>query len=345
MKSKAASFGVIGNNGPANLRDTLKVVLTHASHVSIAVAFVTQSGLTEILLPLRQVAARGSVRFLTGLYQRFTDPEALRTLLQVQGECGKRFSVRLSREPLFHRKMYLLEQKTQSMAIVGSSNLTKDGLQSGGELNLMVSASRNSPLVRELKHVFDIEWEHRAVTLSIVQIRKYGRTRPRHWKVPGYTRNELKDILGMEALHHGAGGDSQKPIKYWRDYVTGAVAKRTSKALSQYTNWDKRNYLYVAVGRVTSYKVGHRILMFDFADKKLCLVEVRDIAHTPVPTPDGRRFVAYRPVRGYDRRLTNTLWDLLKKERISRSGARNFMPVSEAKAKRLMRLIRHRSRA
>jgi HKD family nuclease len=84
------------------------------------------------------VAADGGVRLLTGLYQKFTEPQALRTLLRIQEETCGQLSVRLSLEPQFHRKMYLLTSRTRSTAILGSSNLTRDGLRSGGELNVMV---------------------------------------------------------------------------------------------------------------------------------------------------------------------------------------------------------------
>jgi HKD family nuclease len=128
---------IIENNGPDNLRDTLRFRLRRASNVSIAVAFVTRAGLDDIVQALRQVAANGSVRLLTGLYQKVTEPEALRTLLRIQEETRGRFSVRLSREPRFHRKLYLLYSRKNATAIIGSSNLTSEGLRSGGELNLI----------------------------------------------------------------------------------------------------------------------------------------------------------------------------------------------------------------
>jgi HKD family nuclease len=49
---------IIENNGPDNLRDTLKDCLGRFSEISIAVAFVTQSVLDEILQPLQQAASQ-----------------------------------------------------------------------------------------------------------------------------------------------------------------------------------------------------------------------------------------------------------------------------------------------
>src|ERR1700722_2408491 len=135
------NLDIIENSGPDNLRDTLKAHLRRASDVSIAVAFVTQAGLDEVVQSLRQVAEQGRVRLLTGLYQKTTEPEALRTLLRIQDETRDRFSVRLSREPQFHRKLYLLGSRTHSTVIIGSSNLTREGRRSGGELTLIAGLS------------------------------------------------------------------------------------------------------------------------------------------------------------------------------------------------------------
>jgi HKD family nuclease len=131
-------FDVIKNSGPDNLRDVLRAKCKRATDVAIGVAFVTQSGLDDILQSLRQVAVIGRVHILTGLYQKVTESRALKTLLRVQEETRGQFSVRLSTEPQFHRKVYMLRGRTNNAIIVGSSNLTRDGLRSGGELNLLV---------------------------------------------------------------------------------------------------------------------------------------------------------------------------------------------------------------
>jgi HKD family nuclease len=51
------------------------------------------------------------------------------------------------------------------VAIVGSSNLTREGLLSGGELDLVVHLPKGSRPGKELIQAFDDDWEHRAVPL------------------------------------------------------------------------------------------------------------------------------------------------------------------------------------
>ncbi len=83
MTSTTISFEIIENKGPDNLRDTLKARLLRASEVCIAAAFVTRSGIDTIIQALRQVAGKGRVRLITGLYQHVTEPQALETLLRM----------------------------------------------------------------------------------------------------------------------------------------------------------------------------------------------------------------------------------------------------------------------
>ncbi len=335
------SFDIIENNGPNNLRDILKAKLPQASEVCIAVAFVTQSGLDIIAQPLREVAAQGKVRLITGLYQRVTEPQALDTLLEIQNESRGRFSVRLSKEPQFHRKVYLLENRTQATAIVGSSNLTKEGLQSGGELNLLLSLPKNSPSFIELKGAFEKEWKHRAVPLSDDQIKRYIRTRFKSIKSSAYTKSQLKSILGTEPIHKKA---SSEPIRFWRDCITGFAAKRTEQIISETTNWDDKNYHWFSTGGNHPYQIQDCIFLFDQTNNHIRLVEVKDMTRTPIPTPDGRRFVAYKPLRKYDRRLSQNLWALLVQDGIKEKNSCQSVSLSQESADHLMNLVRKKRR-
>ena len=195
---------IIDNRGTNNLRNTLISQLVSVSDASIAVAFVTQAGLAEILQPLRQAATKGRVRLLTGLYHYFTQPEALETLLGVQRENPGRFSIRLSLEERFHQKFYLLNNRTRCSAIVGSSNLTGEGLTSGGERNLLVRLPTSSPPAKKMALAFDEDWEHRAVPLTKGRVVEYEQARPKTPPRESPTRGQLEKILGVPPLHEHA---------------------------------------------------------------------------------------------------------------------------------------------
>jgi HKD family nuclease len=330
----------IENNGPDNLRDTLKAQLARASHVCIAVAFVTQSGLADILQPLRQVAATGSVRLLTGLYQQVTEPQALKTLLGVQRETRGRFSVRLSREPHFHRKLYLISNQARCIMILGSSNLTREGLRSGGELNLFVPLLKDSSPLKRVMQCFEDDWEEdRSASLTSDQIEEYEKTRPVQLKWESYTKGKLAKILGVAPTHRQATSEDDQVTDHWRDCITGPVKPRTEQIISETTNWDDKNYWWFSSGGPSPYKIGDRIFFFDFDDHSVYLVKVKDKARMKVATPDGRHFVAYSRLR-LKRRFSKKLWGALKGEGIYRKNARDQRKVSPEKAERLKRLLR-----
>lgn len=154
-RKRPRQFEVIENAGPNSLLENLKRILKKADRADIAVAFISVSGLNDLLPSLQLIAAHGSVRILTGLYQSITDPQALRTLLRIQEQSRGHLSTHISKEPKFHRKMYLTQVGSQVRAIIGSSNLTKDGLSSGGELNIYFSSAASSASMQRLLSMFD----------------------------------------------------------------------------------------------------------------------------------------------------------------------------------------------
>ncbi len=328
---------VIENSGPDNLRDMLKAKLHRAVDVSIAVAFVTQSGLDELLQSLRQVAAGGTVRLVTGLYQKVTEPRALRTLLRVQEETRGAFSVRVSTEPQFHRKLYILRTKTHLLVFIGSSNLTREGLRSGGELNSLISLPKGSLTGKGFTSSFDNDWDHRAVPLVEEQIARYEKARPESRPHEHFPKGELTKILGAAPLHRQAQAEDIN-TDYWRDCITGLARKTTHQVISETTNWDEKKYWWYCPGPHT-YKIGDRLFLFDFYDKQVRFVEIKDIAHRKVPTPDGCHFVAYKPVDKSSRRFTKRMWAQFGDEGINKKNAQSRRKLDPAKAEQLKPLL------
>jgi HKD family nuclease len=248
---------LIENSGPDNLRKLLKAKLAHAAEVSIAVAFTTEAGLDEIIQPLRQVATKGSVRLLTGLYQKVTEPGALRKLLQVQKQTNGRFAVRLSKEPQFHRKFYVVRTSKQHHCFIGSSNLTAAGMKSGGELNALITLPKNSLPAKKNLQSFNDQWEHRALPLTIDQILAYEKARPEPPLRTNLLKSEFKKILGTAPTHDEAPKEIVE-VKFWRDYVLGQVKKRTTRIISETTNWDEKDYWWFCAAVVQPYTIGDR---------------------------------------------------------------------------------------
>ena len=73
---------------------------------------------------------------------------------------------------------------------------------------------------------------------------------------------------------------------------------------SKRTHWIPVNYEQLGADRV---------ILFDFTDKWVYVVEIKGTTTTPVRTPEGHYFAAYKRVSSIARRkLTKTRWKLFK---------------------------------
>jgi len=149
----------------------LKTELGAASGVDIAVAFVYTNGVAEIEEHLRDVLHRGGrVRILTGDYLDGTEPDALRRLLDLQGNIDTRvFETRLAGPAYdltgfassFHPKAYVFHRPNGAgVAFVGSSNLSRIALSQGIEWNYRIISSRDSSGFRDVVAGFEALFSH-----------------------------------------------------------------------------------------------------------------------------------------------------------------------------------------
>lgn len=120
-----------------------------------SVAFVTKSGvatLLNVLQELKQRKIRGKI--LVSQYQNFTQPEALKSLLQFDN-----IDLRIMVEGDFHAKGYLFKKENGYDLIIGSSNLTASALCANKEWNLKITATENSQIIADAIKEFQKEFE------------------------------------------------------------------------------------------------------------------------------------------------------------------------------------------
>jgi hypothetical protein len=232
--------------------------------------------------------------------------------------------------------VYLIEANKNATIFIGSSNLTVDGLESGGELNLMLSLPKGLHSVRRLKEVLHTRWEE-GKRLNSKQIDLYERFRPAV-STPTLRRSKLKAILGSGPPHKRADRENDQ-IPYWRDAIDDMGHAKTDSIVCLETDWDKKGYWWNSEPGPHPYKRGHQIFLFDI-DDRLKLVTVMDTAETSVATPDGKRFLAWKPVPGHSKRLTKKLWGELRSEGILKKNANRRQKVSLEKATRLKLLLK-----
>jgi superfamily II DNA or RNA helicase/HKD family nuclease/diadenosine tetraphosphate (Ap4A) HIT family hydrolase len=159
-----AQLLVTGEQRP--LLPELKRELETATDVDIAVAFVVPSGLEQLLPSLEALLARGgALRVVTGDYLDFTEPAALRQLLDLRLEYpAARFELRVfvSAGTSFHPKAYVLKSRSPQggAAFVGSSNLTLTALRDGVEWNYRVVPAREAEGFSQVCAAFEALFKH-----------------------------------------------------------------------------------------------------------------------------------------------------------------------------------------
>lgn len=148
---------LLHNNAKAGEKvlTTLNRSLLNCDEFWFSVAFITSSGVATLLTALQDLELKGiKGKVLASQYLNFTDPEALRKLLLF-----KNISLRISVGDNFHSKGYLFRKADLYELVVGSSNLTASALCTNKELNLKVTASKESQIIQEALTLFNSEFQ------------------------------------------------------------------------------------------------------------------------------------------------------------------------------------------
>lgn len=320
---------LIDNNGPNTLKEYVKSRLSLASYVKIHIAFITTSGIRSILQPLRQTSAK--VQVITGLYQGITEPEALKILLKLNRETRGRISVGISREPKLHCKVYVFASRRKSFLSIGSSNLTEEGLTSHGEVNVSLSGDEASKVFKDITRRFETDWKssEKLSNQIISKYKKYRGSRPRLPHIP------ISKILGTKPKQKSV-LEPQK-VKLWRDCILGFLKNKTERIISETTNWDNYGWYYYSTG-TNIFNEKDKLLLFDFTDKSISIVEVQRKTQTPIPTPDGRNFVAYKRVPGFSKKkFSPNIWHQLG---ISKKQAEERRLIGRAKRDNILSTLK-----
>ncbi len=307
-RKNLVQVGTIENTGPNTLISFLQNAGSGTTGIDVAVAFVTSTGIDALLYLLKKTATKGQVRLLTGLYQGFTEPKALRALLREQEETKGRLSVRLSLDKHFHWKSYFLVKKDKATVVIGSSNLTKDGLCRTGELNAVISLAGSSTEYVDLHRPFEQHWGQESSDLSEKVIGKYEKWRSKA-DLPSHRLS-----VPISKILSGTGGkqEPEREPTYWLSYIDRALADKTVSLIDETTDWDDRGLWYCTNDRQV-FRTGDRVIFFDLMDKLVQAARVVATTTTPIRTSNGYHFAACRKIRGVSqRRLVPNRWKSLK---------------------------------
>lgn len=121
-----------------------------------SVAFITDSGVVSLINTLKELEEKGvKGKIITSQYQNFTQPGALRRLLEF-----KNIQLKIVTDEDFHAKGYIFRYKDSYSFIIGSSNLTQKALSENKEWNLKLSSLKNGSVMQNIFKEFERTFEN-----------------------------------------------------------------------------------------------------------------------------------------------------------------------------------------
>ncbi len=119
--------------------------LQNANSTKIAVAFLKYSGLKVIEQSLSScLKNNGNIEIIAGLDFKTTDPQSMHYLINLQKQSRNlKFYCYGDKDKnktnvIFHPKIYLFERGRETTGIIGSTNLTRGGLLTNFEANVVI---------------------------------------------------------------------------------------------------------------------------------------------------------------------------------------------------------------
>jgi len=128
--------------------------LNNCEEFWFSVAFITTSGVATLIETFKILEKKGvKGKILVSQYLNFTQPEALKRLLQF-----KNIEIKIAVDNHFHSKGYLFKKKEVYDLIIGSSNLTASALCANIEWNLKITATPLSYIIFNAIKEFTTEY-------------------------------------------------------------------------------------------------------------------------------------------------------------------------------------------
>ncbi len=133
-----------------NIEHKIKDVLKQSDKISIAVAFLENSGIVSITQSIEEIREnKSSISIITGLDFGITSPEALQELLNLDICCN------IIHGENFHPKLYIFERRdNETTVIIGSSNLSRGGLSTNYEANIILNGNVSEYPIRDAIEYF-----------------------------------------------------------------------------------------------------------------------------------------------------------------------------------------------
>lgn len=215
------------SNREEKIISLIRKELENCDEFIISVAFITLGGVTMILEQLKDLDERGiKGKILTGDYLTFTQPKALKKLLEF-----KNIELKILSDEKFHAKGYFFRKGDIWTMIVGSSNLTQTALTVNFEWNLKINSLKDGKIAYDILNNF-YEIFDKVPRLDIPSLEEYE-------KIYKLTK-EYKEKRKQE-------------VKEYRDITPNLMQRQALENLKVSRSYEKRGLLISATGTGKTY--------------------------------------------------------------------------------------------
>src|SRR5574344_873872 len=142
------------------VKSSLIEELSRCDEFLFSVAFITEGGLTNLLLALKEAEKRNvKGKIITTDYMLFSEPRALsRIVSNFPNIKLKIYKVKNGMEDGFHTKGYIFRKGNNYDIIVGSSNITDRALSTNKEWNVKSVSTKDGQYIDEVLTNFNDLW-------------------------------------------------------------------------------------------------------------------------------------------------------------------------------------------
>jgi HKD family nuclease len=298
---------VVDNSGVSSMAGELENCFKKFNVARIATASLTRGGLAELS---KAIAIKPSLRvkLLVGLYNGHTESAALRRLLALQKTTGGRLEVKIARNPRFHWKVYIFSGHRRQIGYVGSSNLTKDGLGTEGELNVRISSTAGGALA-SLIETYERTWRKDAILLDEDIAERFAPISKQFRSFANRIHPQLRRVL--RRVERPARIEIRKLNKPTSCYLffDEFAGRATSREVRNKTHWDSKGWNWMVFSSKSERDRVLNASSFYLAEirNRGGLLSIHDVLDDDeFRTDDGRYFVAYQKRRGSTAKFLNS---------------------------------------
>ena len=201
--------------------------LENCDEFIISVAFITLGGVTMILEQLKDLEQRDvKGKILTGDYLTFTQPKALKKLLEF-----KNIELKILSDEKFHAKGYFFRKGDIWTMIVGSSNLTQTALTVNFEWNLKINSLKDGKIATEILNNFYNVFN----------------------KIPALDMDSLLEYERVYNLTKEYTKKKKQEIREYKEITPNIMQKQALENLNNLRNYERKGLLISATGTGKTY--------------------------------------------------------------------------------------------